>query len=122
VVVENAADVEEADLPLPDRALGEQVAYGLQQAVGQLGGVLGLPVVVRTLGFRLIEEGLLLGVRPCLQQVDRGVAQGSDRCKHLVGVCEIPCVADDHGAGFAAVKVLGHERRRRSMEQDQPDG
>ena len=62
--------MQEADLSIRDRALGEDVSHSLEQPIAELGDVFGLPVVVSSLGLAVVEERLLLRVRPRLQELD----------------------------------------------------
>ena len=55
-LVEAPAEVEEAHLPVRDRALRKHVARGRQQTVAQLGHVLRLHVVVQAFWLAVVEE------------------------------------------------------------------
>ena len=55
-LVDRAGEVQEADLGVRDGAVGEQVAQGRQQVVGQVRQELGPPAVVLALGLGRVDR------------------------------------------------------------------
>jgi hypothetical protein len=101
---------------------GGHVLHGREQVVAQLGEVLGLPVVGDALRLGFVEVGLHLDVGLLAKQVHDPFAERAERRDGLVDAVEVAAVADGHRADLLAVPLRGHERRRRSVEQKEPDG
>ena len=112
--------MQDAHLGERDRALGGELADRLQEAVAELGQVLGLPVVVLALGLGGVEVGLDLGVRLLAQDVEDRLAERADRRHRLLGAREVAAVADDHRADPLAVPLGRDERRSGRADDVQP--
>jgi len=122
VLAERSADVQEADLRLGNRARGGEFGDQCEQAVVEIGEVLGLPVVVPPLRLGVVQIGLELDVGLLLEQVHHRVAKRPDRREGLVFVVERAAVADRHGADQLALPLRRHEWGRRRAEDDEPGG
>ena len=115
-----AAELSDEHFAFRRRDAAGGIGHGVQELVGQLGKVVGLPVVARTRLEQRIEDLLERRERHGAEMLAYRCAQSAERRHVIHGGRGIAMMDERQDDDMGAMHLFGQERQRRRLAQNRP--